>query len=159
MWSDPDVTRFIGRVPFSEQDVWMRILRYAGHWALMGYGYWVVEEKAGGTYVGELGFADWRRDVEPSLRGLPELGWALVSRAHGRGYATEGVRAAIAWAQARMPQTRTICYIQPDNVASIRVAEKCGYREVRRIVVGGQTSLVFELPIGGAVANRETGSA
>lgn len=57
---------------------------------MLGYGYWAVEEKVSGHYVGELGFADFKRDIQPSIEGMPELGWALVPRAHGKGYATEG---------------------------------------------------------------------
>src|SRR4029077_6257721 len=40
MWADPIVTRHIGGRPFSEEETWARFLRYAGHWSLMGFGYW-----------------------------------------------------------------------------------------------------------------------
>ncbi len=91
-----------------------------------------MEVKATGEFVGELGFADMKRDIQPSLEGLPELGWALVSHAHGKGYATEAVRAVIAWGDQRFGRARTVCIIHPDNLASIRVAEKCGYQELQR---------------------------
>jgi RimJ/RimL family protein N-acetyltransferase len=35
LWSDPDVTRYIGGRPFTEEEVWSRLLRYAGHWSLL----------------------------------------------------------------------------------------------------------------------------
>ena len=54
MWGDPNVTRFIGGRPFSEEEVWSRLLRYAGHWALKGFGYWVVRERSSGRFVGEV---------------------------------------------------------------------------------------------------------
>ncbi len=63
MWSDPDVTRFIGGVPSTEQQVWSRMLSYAGHWSLPGFGYWAVEEAASGAFIGELGFANFKRDI------------------------------------------------------------------------------------------------
>jgi RimJ/RimL family protein N-acetyltransferase len=62
----------------------------------LSYGYWAVEEKTSGRYVGELGFADFKRDIVPSIEGMPELGWALVPQFHGKGYATEALRAAVA---------------------------------------------------------------
>jgi RimJ/RimL family protein N-acetyltransferase len=65
MWSDPAVVRYFGRPPFGEEEVWARLLRYVGHWALLGFGYWVVVEKASGRFVGEVGFADLRREIEP----------------------------------------------------------------------------------------------
>jgi RimJ/RimL family protein N-acetyltransferase len=61
------------------------------------------------------------------MRGVPELGWALASRFHGKGYATEAVRAVVAWGDVRFGPTRTVCLIGAENLASIRVAQKCGY--------------------------------
>ncbi|MFD2781148.1 GNAT family N-acetyltransferase [Novosphingobium pokkalii] len=68
LWSDPDVVRYIGGRVFSDEEIWQRLLRYRGHWALLGYGYWTIRERGTGAYVGEIGFADWHRS------GLPELG-------------------------------------------------------------------------------------
>ena len=144
MWSDPAVTRYIGGKPSSEQQVWMRILGYTGHWALLGFGYWVVEEKASGAFAGELGFADYKRPIAASMRGFPELGWALAPHAHGRGYATEALRAALAWGDAHLLSARTVCLIDPENAPSIRVAEKCGYRVFERGSFAERTMLFCE---------------
>src|SRR5437868_13584841 len=94
MWADAGVTRYIGGKPFSEEESWGRLLRYIGHWSLMGFGYWAIEDKATGNFIGEVGFADYKREMEPSIQGMPELGWVFVARIHGKGYATETVRAA-----------------------------------------------------------------
>jgi RimJ/RimL family protein N-acetyltransferase len=56
------------------------------------------------------------------------MGWVLAPWAHGRGLATEAVRAVLAWSDANLPGTRTVCMIDPGNRASMRVADKCGYR-------------------------------
>lgn len=143
MWADPIVTRYIGGKPSSEEEVWARLLRYVGHWEWMGFGYWVIEEKDTGDFLGELGFADYKRDIEPSLKGVPELGWALASKVHGKGYATEAVRAAAAWGDAHFERVRTVCLIHPENLASIRVAEKCGYQEFQRATYKGGTVGIF----------------
>jgi len=144
MWADPVVTRHIGGKPFSEEEVWTRLLRYVGHWTLMGFGYWAIEERDTGNFVGELGFADYKRDIVPSIKGVPELGWALVSRVHGKGYATEAVRAAVAWGEAHFGPARTVCIIHPENLASIRVAEKCGYQEFQRTTYKGHPTIIFD---------------
>ena len=141
MWSDPLVTRFIGGKPSTEQQTWSRLLGYVGHWSLMGFGYWALEEKASGRFAGELGFANFHRDIAASMRDVPELGWALASRFHGKGYATEAVRAAVAWADVRFESARTVCLIDPDNVASVRVAQKCGYDVFERAVFNEQPTL------------------
>ncbi|MGO9516582.1 MAG: GNAT family N-acetyltransferase [Candidatus Korobacteraceae bacterium] len=144
MWRDATVTRYIGGKPFSREEVWARLLRYVGHWAWLGFGYWAVEEKATSELVGELGFADFKRDIKPSLEDTPELGWVLASRAHGRGYATEAVRAALTWADEHFGNARTVCIIHPENLASVRVAEKCGYREFQRTTYKGHDIILFE---------------
>lgn len=129
MWADPVVTRYIGGKPFSREESWARLLRYAGHWELLGFGYWAIEEKETGRFVGEAGFADFRREIRPPIQGIPEIGWAFLSAVHGRGYATETVKALVVWGERHLSSKRTVCLIHPDNAASIRVASKCGYRE------------------------------
>jgi RimJ/RimL family protein N-acetyltransferase len=145
LWTDPVVTRYIGGRPSTEEEVWARLLRNVGHWELIGFGYWIVEDRDGGL-VGEVGFADHRRDLVPSLVGLPELGWVLVPRAHGRGYATEAARAALDWADASLGAERTACIIHPENAQSRRVAAKCGYVEVARTTYKGDPTIVYMRP-------------
>jgi RimJ/RimL family protein N-acetyltransferase len=143
MWADPLVTRHVGGKPLTEEESWTKFLRYAGHWALLGFGYWVVEEKATGNFVGEIGFADYKRDLQPSLKGVPEIGWVLASQAHGNGYATEAVRAAVAWGDANFQSAKTACIITPENLASIRVAVKCGYGRPQPAVYKGKPTLMY----------------
>lgn len=142
MWSDPEVTRYIGGKALTEEEAWTKFLRYVGHWALLGFGYWVVEEKTTGTYAGEIGFADYKRDLNPSFEGAPEIGWALVSRVHGKGYATEAIRAAVAWGDTHF-KTHTACIIDPQNIPSLRVAAKCGYREMYPATYRGKSVTIF----------------
>lgn len=129
LWGDPFVTRYICGAPQSQEDSWGRLLRYAGHWSLLGFGYWVAEEKVSGAFVGELGFADYKRDLDPPLECIPEAGWVFASSAHGKGYATEAVQAILSWGERYLPSSQTACLIHPDNAPSLRVAQKCGYRE------------------------------
>jgi len=96
-WADPLVYRFLSGQPTSPPDAWMRLLRYGGLWSMLGYGYWAVEEKASGQLIGDIGYADFRRGMTPSLDGMPELGWVLPSHAHGKGYASEALAAVQAW--------------------------------------------------------------
>jgi RimJ/RimL family protein N-acetyltransferase len=150
MWADPLVTRYIGGKPLSEEDVWARTLRYVGHWGWLGFGYWLVEEKATGSFVGEMGFSDWKREIVPDLKGVPELGWVLATGAHGKGYATEAARAAIAWGEtnthsAQPALGKMVCIIHPEHPRSIRVAEKCGFKEVLRTTYKGKPTILFAL--------------
>ncbi len=143
MWAEPEVVRHTVRKALTEEESWRRLLSYVGHWALMGFGFWVAEEKATGKFVGEIGFADFKRDLEPSLKGVPEIGWVLAAHAHGKGYATEAVRAALAWGDEHFQPARTACIIVPENLQSIRVAAKCGYEEFARTTYKGHSVLMF----------------
>lgn len=143
MWADPMVTRFIGGRASTREESWARLMRYVGHWSLLGYGYWAVEVKGEGRHIGDVGFADWKRDIVPSLDGMPESGWAFAAEAHGRGVATEAVRAALAWGDKNFGGKVTTCIISPDNTPSIRVAEKCGYREFCRGDFKGSPTVQF----------------
>jgi RimJ/RimL family protein N-acetyltransferase len=147
MWGDPIVTRHIGGRPFSPEEVWTRLLRHAGHWALLGFGYWVVLETQSGKFVGEVGFADLHRALEPAIHGLPELGWVLAPWAHGRGLATEAVQAALAWGAGALLAGRTVCIIDPDNRASLRVADKTGFRRVTETTYHGHPTVLLERPL------------
>jgi RimJ/RimL family protein N-acetyltransferase len=127
LWRDPEVTRFIGGRPSTEEESWTRLLRYIGHWAALDFGYWTVRERDSGRFVGEVGFAEYRREIEPGFDGAPEAGWAIAPWAWGRGYATEAVRTAQAWADLRFGGARTVCIISAENTASVAVAQRCGY--------------------------------
>jgi len=147
LWADSVVTRYVGGRPFAVDEVWTKLLRYVGHWAIVGYGYWVVREKASGRFVGEVGFADFQRDIVPSFDGAPEAGWVLSPWSYGKGFATEAVRAATAWLDRAIGPVRTVCMIDLGNTVSMRVAAKCGFREWTRATYKGTPALLFERPL------------
>lgn len=145
MWSDPDVVRYTIGAPLSAQRTWMRLLGHRGHWTVLGFGYWAVEERGTGDYIGELGFGYFKRELHASVDTVPEIGWALIPSAHGKGYATEALRAVVAWGDAHFESERTVCIIDPGNPRSERVADKLGFREYARVRTSeGQTKILRE---------------
>lgn len=126
LWGDPAVTRYIGGRAFTAEESWARVLRYAGHWALLGFGYWAIRERGTGAFVGEVGFADHRRGLDPPFGDDPEIGWALAVAGQGRGLAREAVHAVLKWGDARFTR-RTVCMIHPENARSLRLAGEMGY--------------------------------
>lgn len=147
LWGDPRVTRYIGGRPSTREEAWARLLRNVGHWALLGFGYWAVREKSTGRYIGEVGLADFRREIEPSFEGAKEAGWALSPSVHGQGFATEAVNAMLRWADGQFGPERVVCIIDPGNEPSLKVAHRCGFREFATgSYKGAPTRMLERLP-------------
>ena len=144
MWADAAVVRHISGQPSSLAESWARLLRYGGLWSLLGFGYWLVEERGTGAFVGEVGFADFRRELEPGFGDAPEAGWVLSRPAQGRGFAREAMATALRWADAHLLSGRTVCMIAPENAPSLHLAQACGYVEYARSTYHGEPTLLLE---------------
>ena len=83
IWADPAVNEFIGGKPRPREEVWMKFLRNAGFWSMLGYGCWAVEEKDG-ALVGEAGFGEFKRNMPPLIESTPEAGWVFSPTAFGK---------------------------------------------------------------------------
>lgn len=144
MWADPVVVRHVGGRVFTEEETWARLLRDRGLWELLGYGYWSVRETSTGRYVGVVGFADLRRELQPSLVGLPEMGWVLAAWAHGQGFGTEAVRSGLAWIDEAQAPEVVPCIIDADNAASLALAAKVGFKIKAHTTYKGSPIVVME---------------
>ena len=114
-----DRSRFIGG-PMHRELAWRGLATHLGHWALRGFGFWAVEEKATGTFCGHVGL--WHPEGWPE----PEVGWVLMGPAEGRGIALEAAFAARRHAYATLNWPTAISVIDPGNTRSIRLAERMG---------------------------------
>ena len=121
MYGDEEVMRHIGDgQPGNRMDTWRSMAMFLGHWELRGYGIWAAEERGSGRLLGRIGLFN-----PEGWLGL-EVGWLLARDTWGKGFATEGGRAALRWAFETLDTDHVISIIRPDNVASRRVAEKLG---------------------------------
>lgn len=147
MWGDVSVTRHISGRVFTPEECWGRVLRYVGHWALLGFGYWVLTRKEDGAFVGEAGLADYRRAIDSVYAGLPEIGWVVSPSFQGRGFAGEAVAAITRWSDRHFAQHpgggKTMCIIDTDNAPSLRVAAKAGYRPAEMVNYMGNDVQLF----------------
>ena len=135
--ADPEVMRFLGGNPWTGMEAWRHMAFTIGHWYFRGYGPWAVEEKVSGRLVGRLGFTN------PA--GWPgfELGWMLGRDSWGKGYAIEGARRALEYAFAEMDRDHVISCVAPDNVRSIRVAERLGEKVEGKTELLGKEVLIY----------------
>lgn len=110
--------RFVGGPVLDEFDQWRGFLASIGHWALHGYGFFMVLHD--GQKVGRVGV------INHVMWDEPELGWHIFDGFEHMGYATEAAACVRDWATANRGLGPLISYIHPDNDASRRVAERLG---------------------------------
>lgn len=141
--SEPQVVEQIGIPPQDRETCWRRLLMYRGMWQTLEFGYLAITDRQTGRFLGEAGFADFKRDLKPCIDGLPEAGWALLPEAMGKGIATEAVQCMLHWLKKHTQTERIVCLISPDNKASINVAEKCGFHFFSDTVYRDEPSLLY----------------
>lgn len=114
MHADPEVMADHGRI-FTRPESDARLDRYVASFRHHGLGRWVVETPAG-DFLGYVGIMPaW---PEHPLGPHREIGWRLVRRAWGHGYATEAAQAALADAFERVGLSEVLAYTGPGNVRS-----------------------------------------
>jgi RimJ/RimL family protein N-acetyltransferase len=142
LWSDPRTVRLMGMEPMTEEDAWAKFLRSFGAWEVNRFGFWAVEEKASGRFVGECGFLNAKRMIDPPLP-VPEMGWSFSPSVHGKGYASEAVAAAIAWGETHFGRVRFSAIIGHENEPSLKLARKFGFVEVSRTTYKDHPTIVL----------------
>jgi RimJ/RimL family protein N-acetyltransferase len=153
--ADPEVMRFIGRGETGTvSDALAQIERMRQAWDEDGFGRFIVVRKPDGTLLGRVGLlawdpGSWRSGLRAEIgeRAEVELGWSIVRRAWGSGYATEAAVAVRDWALREVRPRRLISLIHPDNERSVRVAAKLGERYERTITTDrGMPAELWALP-------------
>lgn len=114
-----DASKFVGG-PKRCDETWRSIAMLLGHWVMRGYGFWALDDKETGTFLGHVGL--WGPEGWPES----EIGWTLMNGATGKGYATEAALAARAYAYDILGWPTAISLIDPANTPSQRVAERLG---------------------------------
>lgn len=140
MCADSEVMRYIGgRTVLSREDAWRQMAMFVGHWQLRGFGMWAVQERASGSFVGRVGLH--------FPEGWPdrELAWTLARPHWGRGFALEAARAALTHAFGPLGWHRVISLIDPDNIRSIRLAERLGERMEEEVMLRGYRLYLYAL--------------
>jgi RimJ/RimL family protein N-acetyltransferase len=83
-----------------------------------GYGLWALERKASGEFIGDCGLT-WQ-DVEG--RNELEIGYHVLERYRGKGYATEAARCCLELGFQQTPCSLICSIVRPANIASCKVA-------------------------------------
>ncbi len=142
-----DDAKYVGG-PMTEAQTWRYLCEVIGHWAVRGYGRWMVTTHDNDTAIGLIGLhnpLDWPE---------PELGWYLWS-GNGQGYATEAAEAARAYAYNTLGWTTLISMIADKNDASIRVADRLGAtHEGEHHFADGSYAQIYRHPVASPIARQ-----
>ncbi|MGN0354559.1 MAG: GNAT family N-acetyltransferase [Muricoprocola sp.] len=85
------------------------------------YAPWKMTLKKDHTYIGDLGFKGPVRD------NAVEIGYGILPEHEGKGYTTEAVQAMTQWAFGNADIVFIEAETEPENRASQRILEKCGF--------------------------------
>jgi ribosomal-protein-alanine N-acetyltransferase len=116
-------------------DGWLRE-HVDDHYKDWGFGMWAVVERRSGDVIGYCGLSRFKQRCGPRET---EIGYRLVRSHWGHGLATEAVCAVRDYAIKTLRLGNLIAIIDPQNIASLRVAEKAGFRYDREIMFEGYT--------------------
>ena len=140
--ADAEVTRFIGGPIVSRNKAWEKFLRGPAMWPMIGYGMWIVQRRSDGVVLGQIGYADFMREMDPPLADVPEMAWVLggggkdgggqYGAGLGQGYGSEALAAVLVWGDANLSAPNFQCIIAPDNLPSLKLAARFGFTELRR---------------------------
>ncbi len=111
--------RFMGG-PLNAYEAWMLYAAEIGHWQIRGYGMWMIHDKITDETYGMTG--GWK----PAKWPVAEIAWVIWPDAAGKGYALEATHAARHYLYTTGGWTGAVSYIDPKNLASIRLAERLG---------------------------------
>jgi RimJ/RimL family protein N-acetyltransferase len=123
---EPNVHRYLLRLTRDGSDRMLE--RIDQHFAAHGWGFWAVEERAGGTLIGLCGLAriPWQEFFTPAV----EIGWRLSSEWQGKGLAREAAEAVLAYAWNRAGLDRVVAFTVADNTASWGLMERLGMQRI-----------------------------
>lgn len=122
LWTDPEVTRFISRRPFTADHVRARLSREIGTQAEYGIQYWPVFLVENNAFVGCCGLAPRLQEPE-----VPEFGVHLSPEYWRHGYAVEAASLVFAHAFDRCGYKALFAGHNPSNVASRGLLLRLGF--------------------------------
>ncbi len=140
---DPKVMRYLrpnGDVEPRPRQAWDYLAGQMGHWLLKGYGKWALADAESDELIGRVGFYDPPYEW-PGL----ELGWTLLPRVWGKGYATAAARMSLDWGFRTLKRDHFISMIHPDNAASIKVAGRLGMRRSHDFDMNGVRFSIYAI--------------
>ncbi|MCX4758935.1 GNAT family N-acetyltransferase [Kitasatospora purpeofusca] len=122
MNADPEVRQHLGE-PLSRERSDESVARFEADFDRRGYGWWAVEVRETGEFIGFAGLDEV--DEEVPFTGV-EIGWRLARSAWGLGYATEAARAVLAFGFDTLELPEILAVTTATNLRSQAVMARLG---------------------------------
>jgi len=122
--ADPEVMEFFPN-PLSRAESDSMADRVQGLIDEKGYGFWAVQEKSSGSFVGFVGLNEpgYELPFNPCL----EIGWRLAKPFWGKGYASEAANKALDFAFETMKPDEIVSFTAKTNIRSQAVMKRLGF--------------------------------
>ncbi|WP_070967375.1 GNAT family N-acetyltransferase [Vibrio sonorensis] len=124
MGSDQEVMRFFPNLLSAKQSD-AAVDRISNLIDENGWGFWAVEERSSGQFIGFVGLHGQEEEQIPCTP-MVEIGWRLAREHWGKGYAPEAAKAALKYAFDSLGESRIYAFTSLLNLPSQRVMEKIG---------------------------------
>jgi RimJ/RimL family protein N-acetyltransferase len=130
LYCNPEITKYIPDAPRSYEEAKEEL-----EWHMHGHprhpelGLWATIHKETGKFIGRCGLLPWEIEGQREV----EIAYTLSQEYWGQGLATEAAKNILVYGFEKLKLRRLICLIDPENIASQRVAEKIGMRLEKRV--------------------------
>lgn len=130
LYSDPEIRKYFPEGVLNLEDT-----REELEWHMNGHprhpelGLWATIHKETGKFIGRCGLLPWEIDDQLEV----EIAYLLDKSFWHQGLATEAARGLLQYGFEHLKLNRLICLIDPENVASQRVAERTGMTLERKV--------------------------
>lgn len=129
--SNPDVNKYLGNKPVKTKDESKKIIESViEQYQERGIGRWAAIEKVTGNFIGWSGL---RLNTEYNMNGFTkyyDVGYRLIPRYWGKGYATESGKVAVDYVFNTMNIPELYATTEIRNIASHKVLLKLGLKHV-----------------------------
>lgn len=133
IYRDPSITEYMEPLYADPEEERVYARDYIDQvYAFYHFGIWTVVEKDSGEIIGRAGIC-FREGFDD-----PELGFVIAADRQGRGLATEICRAVLQYGFQELGFERIHAFVQPDNLASLRVCDKLEMENLGRVELQGQ---------------------
>jgi len=123
LYCNPEITKYIPDAPKTYEDAKKELKWFMnGHPKYPELGLWATIDKETGRFIGRCGLLPWTIEGQNEV----EVAYSLAQDFWGQGLATEAAQGILQYGFEKLNLSRLICLIDPENIASQRVAEKIG---------------------------------